>query len=135
MFLDTKIKSNIKEGKVLKTFNYESNCVKYKDCFFDMNEYEKGKLSLSIYGYIEQDRDISHISNLTVNVEEKLPENQVVIDNYANSNIISFLLELGIIKRIVKRVPVKLILLPVVELDLEVLKEYCYDEEELRYAS
>ena len=119
----------------MKTFNYESNCVRYKDCFFDMNEYEKGKLSLSIYGYIEQDKDISHISNLTVNVEDWLPKNQVVIDNYANSNIISFLLELGIIKRIVKRVPVKLILLPVVELDLEVLKEYCYDEEELRYAS
>lgn len=135
MFLNTKIKSKYKGGNALKTFNYESNCVKYKDCFFDMNEYEKGKLSLSIYGYIENDKDISHISNLTVNVEEELPENQVVIDNYANTNIISFLLELGIVKGIVKRVPVKLILLPVVELDLEVLKEYCYDEEELRYAS
>ena len=25
----------------MKTFNYESNCVKYKDCFFDVGEYEK----------------------------------------------------------------------------------------------
>lgn len=36
----------------MKTFNYESNCVKYRDCFFDVGEYEKGKLSLSIYGYV-----------------------------------------------------------------------------------
>ena len=25
----------------MKTFNYESNCVKYKNCFFDLGEYEK----------------------------------------------------------------------------------------------
>ena len=64
-----------------------------------------------------------------------MPSNQVVIDNDANTNIISFLLELGIVKRIVKRIAVKFLLLPVVELDLEKLKEYCYDKEELRYAS
>ena len=68
----------------MKTFNYESNCVKYKNCFFDLGEYEKGKLSLAIYGYVEDDKNLSHISNATVNVEEKLEENQVVIDNYAN---------------------------------------------------
>ena len=119
----------------MKTFNYESNCVKYKECFFDMNEYEKGKISLAIYVYVENDSDISYISNLTVNVTEPLPNNQVVIDNYANTNIISFLLELGIVKKIVKRIAVKFLLLPVVELDLEKLKEYCYDKEELRYAS
>ena len=119
----------------MKTFNYESNCVKYKECFFDMNEYEKGKISLAIYGYVENEPDISYISNLTVNVTEALPNNQVVIDNYANTNIISFLLELGIVKKIVKRIAVKFLLLPVVELDLGKLKEYCYDKEELRYAS
>ena len=119
----------------LKTFNYESNCLKYRDCFFDMGEYEKGKISLSIYGYIENDKDISHISNVTVNVEEKLPENQIVIDNYANSNLISFLLDLGIVKKIVKRVVVKFMQLPVVEIDLEKLKEYCFEKEELKYAS
>ena len=84
----------------MKTFNYESNCVKYKNCFFDLGEYEKGKLSLAIYGYVEDDKNLSHISNVTVNVEEKLEENQVVIDNYANSNLISFLLDLGIVKNI-----------------------------------
>ena len=82
----------------MKTFNYESNCVKYKNCFFDLGEYEKGKLSLAIYGHVEDDKNLSHISNVTVNVEEKLEENQVVIDNYANSNLISFLLDLGIVK-------------------------------------
>ena len=91
----------------MKTFNYESNCVKYKNCFFDLGEYEKGKLSLAIYGYVEDDKNLSHISNVTVNVEEKLEENQVVIDNYANSNLISFLLDLGIVKNIPKKVTVK----------------------------
>lgn len=120
----------------MKTFNYESNCVKYRDCFFDMGEYAKGKISLAIYGYVENDKNLSHISNITVNVEEELPENQIVFDNYGgNSNLISFLLELGIVKRIVKRIAVKLILLPIVELDLNKLKEYCYDQEELRYVS
>ncbi len=120
----------------MKTFNYESNCVKYRDCFFNIGEYEKGKMELSIYGYVENDRNISQVSNVTVNVEEKLPENQIVIDNYgANSNLISFLIELGIVKKIVRRVPVKLILLPLVELDLEKLKEYSYDKEVLEYAS
>lgn len=120
---------------LLKTFNYESNCVRYKDCYFDMGEYEKGKISLAIYGYVEDDNNISHISNLTVNVEEKLAEGQVVIDSYANSNIISFLMDLGIVKGIVRRTVVNLILLPVVELDLDVLRQYCFDEEVLKYAS
>ena len=75
----------------MKTFNYESNCVKYKNCFFDLGEYEKGKLSLAIYGYVEDDKNLSHISNVTVNVEEKLEENQVVIDNYANKDLLDML--------------------------------------------
>ena len=87
----------------MKTFNYESNCVKYRNCFFDVGEYEKGKLSLAIYGCVEDDENVSHISNATVNVEEKLEENEVVIDNYANTNLISFLLDLGIVKSIPKR--------------------------------
>jgi len=100
-----------------------------------MGEYEKGKISLAIYGYVENDKDVSHISNITVNVEEKLKENQIVIDNYANSNLISFLMDLGIVKGIVGRIGVKLIALPIVELDLNILKQYCYDKEVLRYAS
>ncbi len=119
----------------MKTFNYESNCVRYRDCFFDIGEYGKGKLSLSIYGYVENDKNISHISNVTVNVEEKLEENQVVIDNYANTNLISFLLDLGIVKSIPKKVTVKFLRLPVVELDLEKLYEYSYEKERLKYAS
>lgn len=119
----------------MKTFNYESNCVRYKDCFFDVGEYEKGKLSLAIYGHVENDKNVSHISNVTVNVEEKLEENQVVIDNYANTNLISFLLDLGIVKSIPKKVIVKFLRLPVVDLDLEKLYEYSYEQEELRYAS
>ena len=119
----------------MKTFNYESNCVKYNNCFFDVGKYEKGKLSLAIYGYVENDKDISYISNVTVNVEEKLKENQVVIDSYANSNLISFLLDLGIVTGITKKVIVKFLQLPVVDLDLEKLYEYSFDKEVLRYAS
>ena len=119
----------------MKTFNYESNCVKYKNCFFDLGEYEKVNLSLAIYCHVEDDKNLSHISNVTVNVEEKLEENQVVIDNYANSNLISFLLDLGIVKNIPKKVTVKFLRLPVVELDLEKLYEYSYDQEVLKYAS
>ena len=136
MFLNTNKIIFIKKGvKKLKTFNFESNCIRYKDCYFDIGEYEKGKLELAIYGYIENDKNISHISNITVNVEEKLPENQIVIDNYSNSNLISFLMELGIVKRIIKRIAVKFIMLPVVEINLDVLKEYSYDKEVLKYAS
>lgn len=119
----------------MKTFNYESNCVRYRNCFFDVGEYEKDKISLAIYGYVENDKDISHISNVTVNVEEKLEKNQVVIDNYANTNLISFLLDLGIVKSVPKKVTVKFLRLPVVELDLEKLYEYSYEQEGLRYAS
>jgi len=119
----------------LKTFNYESNCVKYKDCFFDVGEYKNGKLSLAIYGYVEDDSEISHISNATVNVEEKLEQNQVVIDNYTNSNLISFLMDLGIVKGIPRKVKVNSISLPVVELDLDKMYEYSYEPEVLKYAS
>ena len=119
----------------MKRFNYESNGVKYKNCFFDISEYEKGKLSLVVYGNVENDINVSHISNVTVNVEEKLKENEVVIDNYSNTNLISFLLDLGIIKSISKKVVVKFLLLPVVELDLEKLYEYSYYKEVLKYAS
>lgn len=119
----------------MKTFNYESNCVKYNNCFFDVGEYEKGKLSLAIYGNVGNNKDTSHISNVTVNVEEKLEENQVVIDTYANSNLISFLLDLGIVTGIPKKVTTKFLRLPVVDLDLDKLYEYSYDQEVLKYAS
>ena len=123
----------------MKTFNYESNCVKYKDCHFDIGEYKNGSLNLSIYGYVEEDKNISHISNATVNVAKKLKQNQVVIDTYANTNLISFLLELGIVKGIIKRINVKNLKLPVVELNLDKLYEYSYnydyEQEGLKYAS
>jgi len=119
----------------LKTFNYESNCVKYRNCFFDMGKDSKGQISLAIYGYVENDESISHISNVTVNVREKLKNNQIVIDNYENSNLISFLMDLGIAKGITKRVKVNGRLLPVVEIDAEILEQYCYYEEVLKYAS
>ena len=118
----------------MKTFDYISSCVKYRNCFFDMKKIN-GRINLSIYGYVEYDKNLSHISNITVDVEEKLPEDQVVIDSYGNTNLISFLLDLKIAKRIVKRIAHKLILLPVIELDLEVLKDYCYDMEGLKCAS
>lgn len=119
----------------MKTFNYESNCVKYRDCFFDVGKDKYGKLSLAIYGYVEDDKNISHISNATIAVEEKLEKNQVVIDTYSNSNLISFLLDLGIVKSISKKVMVRFLKLPVVDLDLEKLQEYTYDLEGLQYAS
>ena len=123
----------------MKTFNYESNCVRYKDCYFDVGEYKNGNMSLSIYGYVEDDKHISHISNATVDVEEKLKENQVVFDTYNNTNLISFLLEIGIVKSIAKRIEVNNLNLPLAELDMEKLYQYTYnyeDEQEgLKYAS
>ena len=68
---------------------------------------KKGKLSLAIYGYVEDDKNLSHISNVTVNVEEKLEENQVVIDNYANSNLIKFFTRFRNCKKYSKKVTVK----------------------------
>ena len=122
----------------IKTFNYESNCVRYRDCYFDISEYVNKNMSLDLYGYVEDDENISHISDVTTNVPEKLAENQIIIDNYNNTNIISFLLDLGIVKAIPKRVAVKkadkVVAMPVAEIDLERLKEYSYSEE-LKYAS
>lgn len=119
----------------MKTFNYESNCVKYNDCYFDVKEYEDGQLDLIIYGYVENDKEISHISNATVNVKEKLEKNQVVIDNYSNSNLISFLLDLGIVKNIPKKASYNNLELPVVELDLDKLDEYSYKQEVLMHVA
>ena len=119
----------------MKTFNYESCCVRYNNCFFDVREDEKGRLSLAIYGNIEDDKEISHISNATITVDEKLEKNQVVINTYSNTNLISFLLDLGIVKRITKKVIVRLRSLPVVELDLDKLYEYSYEQEEIRNVS
>lgn len=119
----------------MKTFNYESRGVKYNNCFFDIGKYKDGQMSLAIYGNVENDKDVSHISNPTVNVKNVLSENQVVIDNNANTNLIGFLLELGIIQGISKRIAVNSTTLPVVELNLDTLYEYSYSEEGLRYAS
>ena len=49
--------------------------------------------------------------------------------------MISFLLDLGIVKGIPKKVAVKFLSLPVVELDLDKLYEYSFDQEVLKYAS
>lgn len=119
----------------LKTFNYESKNVRYNECFFDAYEDNNENIILSIYGYVEEDKQIAHISNATITVKEKLPKNQVVIDTINNTNLISFLMELGIIKSISKRIIINNISFPVVNLDLETLKEYSYSEEELQYAS
>ena len=120
---------------LLKTFNFESKNVRYNDCFFDTEVDENGSIILAIYGYVEDDRQVSYISNATVNVKEKLQKNQVAIDTYNNSNLISFLLELGIVKGIAKRVIVSNRSFPVVNLNLDILKDYSYQEEELEYAS
>lgn len=133
MFLNTKKKLK-KGGRDLKTFNYESNCVKYKDCYFDMNEYPNGNICLETYGKVEDEKETSHISSATVNVKEKLPENQIVIDNYNNSNLITFLMDIGIVKSVVKRVATGGRVFPVVEVDLELLRDYSYEMEELKYA-
>lgn len=133
MFLNTKKKLK-KGGRDLKTFNYESNCVKYKDCYFDMNEYPNGNIYLETYGKVEDEKETSHISSATVNVKEKLPENQIVIDNYNNSNLITFLMDIGIVKSVVKRVAAGGRVFPVVEVDLELLRDYSYEMEELKYA-
>jgi len=125
----------IKEEFKLKTFNYESKNVRYNKCFFDANEDNNKNIILAIYGYVEDDKEISHISNATITVKEKLPKNQVVIDTTNNTNLISFLMELGIVKGISKRIMVNNISFPVVNLDLENLKDYSYSEEELQYAS
>ena len=119
----------------MKTFNYESRGIKYNNCFFDIGEYKDGNLSLAIYGNVEDDENVSHISNPTVNVKEKLAENEVVIDNDLNTNLISFLLEIGIIKYIPRRINVDFKTLPVVRLNLDTLYEYSYQEEVLKYAS
>lgn len=119
----------------MKTFNFESRGVKYRNCYFDVGEYIDGKICLAIYGKVEHDNIVSHISNPTIDVEEELAENEVVIDNTINTNLISFLLERGIVKRIPKRIIVGSKILPVVELNLDVLDEYSFKEEGLRYAS
>lgn len=119
----------------MKTFNYESRGVKYKNCFFDLGKYIDGKMSLAIYGNIENDKNVSHISNPTVNVKEKLADNEVVIDTSLNTNLISFLLEIGIVKSIPRRIITDSKIMPIVELDLDTLYQYSYKEEELRYAS
>ena len=119
----------------MKTFDYESKCVRYRDCFFDKSLYSSGKTSLAIYGKVEDSEENSHISNATVDVKEKLPRDQIVINNYENTNLISFLMDLGIAKRVIKRVAVNGMALPVVEVNLDLLDDYCYFEEELKYAS
>ena len=119
----------------MKTFNYESRGVKYNNCFFDIGRHKDGKISLAIYGNVGNDKDVSHISNPTVDVKSVLSENQVVIDNIANTNLISFLLDLGIIQGISKKIKVDSKTLPVVNLNLDTLYEYSYVEEGLRYAS
>lgn len=113
----------------MKTFNYESKNVRYNECFFDTKIDKKGNYLLSIYGYVEDDKQVSHISNATITVKEKLPRNQVVIDTNNNTNLISFLLELGIIKGIAKRIVVNNMSFPVVKIDENVLNEYSYKEE------
>ncbi|MBP3254939.1 MAG: hypothetical protein J6M60_00395 [Clostridia bacterium] len=119
----------------MKTFNYESKCVKYNDCFFDRGEYDNGNLELSIYGRIENDINTSHISNPTINVKEKLKGTEIVIDTEVNTNLISFLMDLGIAKGIKRRIVSNGMQFPVVELDLSKLDEYSYEQEVLRYAS
>ena len=112
----------------MKTFNYESRSVKYNNCFFDIGKYKDGQMSLSIYGNVENDKNVSHISSPTVNVKDVLSENQVVIDNNVNTNLIGFLLELGIIQGISRRIVVDSKILPVVELNLDTLYEYSYSD-------
>ena len=119
----------------MKTFNFKSNCVKYRDCFFIKGEYEKGKTSLAIFCYsVDKNKKVPRVINVSVNVEDKLKQNEIVIDNYSNSGIISLLKNLGVLKRIIKRTVVNLIMLPIGEIDLDKLDEYCLEKEYLKYA-
>ncbi len=119
----------------MKTFCYESNGEWYRECYFDIGEYENGERYLALNGYAKNENQVSHISDVTIEVSEKLKKNQVAIDNATNTNLISFLLDLGIVKGISKRVISNSKSFPIVELDLEKLYEYSCRLEELRDAS
>ena len=55
----------------MKTFNFKSNCVKYRDCFFIKGEYEKGKTSLAIFCYsVDKNKKVPRVINVSVNVED-----------------------------------------------------------------
>lgn len=119
----------------MKTFNYESNGKWYRECYFEIGEYENGERYLALSGYAKNENQVSHISDVTIEVPEKLKKNQVAIDNETNTNLISFLLDLGIVKGISKRVTSNSKSFPIVDLDLEKLYEYSYRLEGLKYAS
>ena len=115
----------------MQTFDYEQTGVKYKDCYFDVKKCYNNKLNISMYGYINNDKNVSHIFNVTVSTEQKLPYNCVVVDNYCDRKLVDFLTRLGVVKQIVSRAVVKLILLPVVELNLDMLRMYTWDYEDI----
>lgn len=119
----------------MKTFCYESNGEWYRECYFDIGQYENGDRYLALNGYAKNENQVSHISDVTIEVPEKLKKNQVAIDNETNTNLISFLLDLGIVKGISKRVTSNSKSFPIVDLDLEKLYEYSYRVEGLKYAS
>lgn len=119
----------------MKTFCYESNGNRYRECYFDMSEYKNGERCLAIYGYADENNNISYISDATIEVSKNLKENQVAIDNETNTNLISFLLDEGIVTGISKREEVNGVQYPVVDLDLKKLNEYSYKKEEFKIAS
>lgn len=108
----------------MKTFCYESNGKWYRECYFDVSRYENGERYLGICGYVDGEPKMSHILDATIEATQNLKENQVVINNEENTNLISFLLDEGIVTGISNRVEVNGTNYPVVNLDLGKLEEY-----------
>lgn len=100
----------------MKRFNYEN----YKDCYFRLGRYDRGGLSIRIYNDTE-----GHIATCTKFIMPNLKDNYVFIKNYSeNEGMLEFLKSLGVIKSIVGIVGEKYVMLPLVELDLDVLYSY-----------
>lgn len=91
------------------------------DCYIRTGYYVNGNTALQLFSR----NDHEPIAVATINLYEKLPQNQAYIKDYSeNEGMLELLIEAGIVTRVIGFKNSGYITAPLCELDIEIIKKY-----------
>lgn len=108
-------------------FDFELYDTLFKNCFIECASYRNGNLQLSLYGLDPTINQVSHFADITLDQnEEKLSENEVIVNDRFKPNLVPQLEKLGVLKEKIRMCIVNNVFYPIFAIDFSKIKENCY---------
>lgn len=108
-------------------FSFELYDMVFQNCFIHSSNYKNGNLQLSLFGVDQETNETAHLTDITLEHNKILRENEIVVDCKFKPTLIPQLLELGVLKSQVGTYVKKAMIYPIYTIDLSKIaeKQYC----------